>query len=52
MPREIMWTDVEEIGIQLQEKFPDIDPLDPSGEDGRNSAFQIQRDFEVLREVV
>ena len=27
MPREIMWTDVEEIGIQLQEKFPDIDPL-------------------------
>lgn len=27
MPREIMWTDVEEIGIQLQEKLPDIDPL-------------------------
>jgi FeS assembly protein IscX len=27
MPREIMWTDVEEIGIQLQEKFSDIDPL-------------------------
>jgi FeS assembly protein IscX len=27
MPREIHWTDVEEIGIQLQEKFPDIDPL-------------------------
>ena len=27
MPREIMWTDSEEIGIQLQEKFPDIDPL-------------------------
>lgn len=22
-----MWTDVEEIGIQLQEKLPDIDPL-------------------------
>jgi len=27
MPRDIHWTDAEEIGIQLQEKFPDIDPL-------------------------
>ena len=27
MPREIHWTDAEEIGIQLQEKHPDIDPL-------------------------
>ena len=27
MPREILWTDAEEIGIQLQEKFPDVDPL-------------------------
>jgi FeS assembly protein IscX len=27
MPREIYWTDVEEIGIQLQEKYPEIDPL-------------------------
>jgi len=27
MPREIMWTDAEEIGIQLQEKYPDLDPL-------------------------
>jgi len=27
MPREIMWTDSEEIGIQLQEKFPEVDPL-------------------------
>ena len=26
MPREIDWTDSEEIGIQLQEKFPEIDP--------------------------
>ncbi len=26
MPREIDWTDTEEIGIQLQEKFPDLDP--------------------------
>jgi FeS assembly protein IscX len=26
MPREIGWTDFEEIGIQLQEKFPGIDP--------------------------
>ena len=27
MPREILWTDSEEIGIQLQEKVPDLDPL-------------------------
>jgi len=27
MAREISWTDVGEIGIQLQEKFPDLDPL-------------------------
>ena len=27
MPREILWTDAEEIGIQLQEKYPDLDPL-------------------------
>ena len=27
MPREITWADAEEIGIQLQEKFPDLDPL-------------------------
>jgi len=27
MPREIHWTDAEEIGIQLLEKFPDFDPL-------------------------
>jgi FeS assembly protein IscX len=27
MPKEIMWSDAEEIGIQLQEKFPEQDPL-------------------------
>jgi FeS assembly protein IscX len=27
MPRDILWTDAEEIGIQLQEKFPALDPL-------------------------
>ena len=26
MAREITWNDAEEIGIQLQEKFPDLDP--------------------------
>jgi FeS assembly protein IscX len=26
MPHEINWTDAEEIGIQLQEKYPEIDP--------------------------
>ncbi len=27
MPPTFDWDDVEEIGIQLSEKFPDIDPL-------------------------
>jgi FeS assembly protein IscX len=27
MTRQILWTDAEEIGIQLHEKFPAIDPL-------------------------
>jgi FeS assembly protein IscX len=27
MAREITWNDAEEIGIQLQERFPEIDPL-------------------------
>jgi FeS assembly protein IscX len=27
MAREISWNDAEEIGIQLQEKYPEIDPL-------------------------
>jgi FeS assembly protein IscX len=26
MPRELTWSDAEEIGIQLQEKYPDLDP--------------------------
>ena len=27
MPQELTWNDAEEIGIQLQEKYPEIDPL-------------------------
>ena len=27
MPIEITWDDAEDIGILLQEKFPEIDPL-------------------------
>jgi len=27
MPREIHWTDAEEIGFLLAEKFPGLDPL-------------------------
>jgi len=27
MACEITWNDAEEIGIQLQEKFPDVDPF-------------------------
>ena len=27
MPRELYWTDVQDIAILLHEKFPDTDPL-------------------------
>ena len=27
MPTEFSWDDAEDIGILLQEKFPDLDPL-------------------------
>jgi FeS assembly protein IscX len=27
MAKEITWEDAEEIGIRLQEKFPELDPL-------------------------
>ena len=27
MPQEMLWTDAEEIAIQLSEKYPDVDPL-------------------------
>jgi FeS assembly protein IscX len=27
MAKEILWTDAEEIGIQLTEKFPGLDPM-------------------------
>lgn len=27
MTEKIGWNDIEEIGIQLHEKFPDVDPL-------------------------
>jgi FeS assembly protein IscX len=27
MPPQLTWNDAEEIGIQLHEKFPDLDPL-------------------------
>ena len=27
MPIELTWDDAEDIGIMLQEKFPEIDPL-------------------------
>lgn len=27
MPRKLTWTDSEDIGLQLHEKYPDVDPL-------------------------
>jgi FeS assembly protein IscX len=27
MPKELMWSDAEDIGIELQEAHPELDPL-------------------------
>ncbi len=27
MPKQLLWTDAEEIGIQLKEKYPALDPF-------------------------
>jgi FeS assembly protein IscX len=27
MAQDLMWTDTEDIGIRLQEEYPDLDPL-------------------------
>ena len=45
MPREILWTDAEEIGIQLQEKFPDLDPLTVRFTDLHNWVLELE-DFD------
>ncbi len=41
MPREIDWTDTEEIGIQLQEMFPDTDPYSVRFTDLHNWVTQL-----------
>lgn len=41
MPMEINWTDAEEIGIQLQEKFPDQDPLQVRFTDLRQRVMEL-----------
>ncbi len=42
MPHEILWTDAEEIGIQLQEKFPDLDPLSVRFTDLRRYVTELE----------
>lgn len=41
MPAEITWNDAEEIGIQLQEKYPDIDPLTVRFTDLHRYVFEL-----------
>ncbi len=41
MPREIDWTDTEEIGIQLQEKFPELDPYSVRFTDLRQYVMEL-----------
>ena len=42
MARELTWTDAEEIGIQLQEKFPEIDPLTVRFTDLRQYVIELE----------
>lgn len=41
MPMEINWTDSEEIGIQLAEKFPGEDPLQVRFTDLRQRVLEL-----------
>lgn len=42
MPRELHWTDAEEIGILLAEKFPDLDPLKVRFTDLRQRVIELE----------
>ena len=42
MARELKWTDAEEIGIQLQEKYPNLDPLTVSFTDLHKYVTQLE----------
>lgn len=42
MAREITWSDAEEIGIQLQEKFPDLDPFTVRFTDLRKYVIELE----------
>jgi FeS assembly protein IscX len=42
MAKEFTWTDAEEIGIQLQEKFPEIDPLTVRFTDLRQFVIELE----------
>ena len=49
MPKEILWTDAEEIGIQLQEKYPDTDPLTVRFTDLHRMVSELQNFSDDLR---
>jgi FeS assembly protein IscX len=38
----VKWTDSEDIGIALQEKFPDLDPLTVRFTDLRDKVLQLE----------
>lgn len=42
MAKDLTWTDVEEIGIQLQEKFPAVDPLTVRFTDLRQYVVELE----------
>ncbi len=42
MAREITWNDAEEIGIQLQERFPEVDPLTVRFTDLRQRVMELE----------
>ena len=41
MAKELTWTDSEEIGIQLQEKYPEVDPLTVRFTDLRQHVIEL-----------
>ena len=42
MPPKLMWTDAEDIGLELHERFPELDPLGVRFTDLHRSVCELE----------
>lgn len=42
MPRKLTWSDVEDIAVELHERFPDVDPLSVRFTDLRTCVCELE----------